>query len=163
MPLTPPTSDPFTTVAKSILSTLKAWPAWNAIVKDGNVIDMTIENFQKWLTNISTADVPRAVMVQNRYKRFPLCSLASGWTQDYTFFCPFDTLVSSRMNQFKDATYDALVSGDRLFGLAGQNIVRGWSFADGLDDAFGQLKWKSQQDRWVHVFTLHVEGYKAYS
>jgi hypothetical protein len=149
--------DPFTQTSRAILSALRADPGWAALVKPGNVIDMTAYSFERFKTQVSSADLPEAILLQGEFKLKPFGanSRVAEMNQSFGLIVTHDSLRVTPVNCLKYQTLIALAKAGPSLGLDG--LVRAWEITDGSDDALGKSQWRRGTQRWVSVLTIRVE------
>lgn len=154
-------SDPFTTVSAAILSALQGDSAWAALVKRGNVIDMTADTFERWKGQLQSGDVPEVILLQGdfRLKPFGGSSRIAEMQQSYDLIATHDSLRVTPVNALKYATFTALARAGPALGLEG--LVRAWEITHGHDDSSGQKPWRRGTLRWVSVLRIEVGMYLA--
>jgi hypothetical protein len=151
--------DPFTQTSRAILGALQADPAWGAMVKPGNVIDMTAESFERFRTQLQPADVPEAILLQSDFtlKPFGASSRVAEMEQSYQLIVTHDSLRVRPVNHLKFQTLIALAKAGPTLGFDG--LIRGWEITQGADDSQGQKQWRRGTLRWVSVLTVRVSMY----
>jgi hypothetical protein len=151
--------DPFTQVCRAILGALRADAAWAALVKPGNVVDMTADSFEQFRSRLEPADVPEVILLQGQFKLQPFGSSSriAEMEQGFQFIVTHDSLRVRPVNQLKYQTLVALAKSGPTLGLDG--LIRGWEITQGEDDALGQKQWRRGTRRWVSVLEVHVSMY----
>jgi hypothetical protein len=159
--------DPFTQTSRAILSALQSDPGWSALVKPGNVIDMTADSFERFKTQISSADLPEVLLLQGDFllKPFGSGSRIAEVRQDFQLVVTHESLRVRPANLLKYMTLIALAKAGPTLGLDG--LVREWEITHADDDAVtGQSRhemfrkqWRRGSQRWVSVMTIRVGLY----
>lgn len=153
--------DPFTQTSQAILGALQADAGWSAMVKPGNVVDMTADSFERFKSQLQPADVPEAILLQGEFtlKPFGGSSRIAEMEQGYQLIVTHDSLRVTPVNQLKFQTLIALAKVGPTLGFDG--LIRGWEITQGDDDALGQKQWRRGTQRWVSVLTIRVSMYIA--
>lgn len=153
--------DPFTQTSQAILAALQADAAWSAMVKPGNVIDMTADTFERFKSQLQPGDVPEAILLQGDFtlKPFGASSRIAEMEQGYQLVVTHDSLRVRPVNWLKFQTLIALARAGPTLGFDG--LIRGWEITNGQDDALGQKQWRRGTQRWVSVLTIRVSMYMA--
>jgi hypothetical protein len=148
--------DPFTQVSRTILSALQADAGWAALVKPGNVVDMTASTFERFKTQLQPADVPEAILLQGEFKLKPFgaSSRIAEMEQSFQLIVTHNSLRVWPVNLLKYQTLSALAKAGATLGLDG--LVRDWQITQGEDDALGQKQWRRGTQRWVSILAIHV-------
>jgi hypothetical protein len=151
--------DPFTQISRAILSALQSDPDWSALVKPGNVIDMTSDTFERFKGQLQPADVPEVVLLQGDFHLTPFgpSSRLAEFQQDYHLIVTHDSLCVLPLNQLKFQTLIALSRSGPNFGL--QGLVRSWEITQADDDPGGKSPWRRNTTRWVSTLTIRVTLY----
>jgi hypothetical protein len=154
-----PMTDPFTQISRTILAALQADAGWAALVKRGNVVDMTSPAFERFRTQVQSGDVPEVVLVQEdfRLRPFGTNSRVAELEQDFQMIVTHDSLRVMPVNVLKFRTLAALARCGPTLGLDG--LVREWEITGGADDAIGSKPWKRGSERWVSAMTIRVQMY----
>jgi hypothetical protein len=152
-------TDPFTQCSRAILSALQDDAGWSAMVKPGNVVDMTAHSFEQFKSRLMPADVPEAILLQGefRLKPFGASSRIAEMEQSFQLIVTHDSLRVRPVNCLKYQTLAALAKAGPTLGFDG--LVRGWEITQGNDDALGQKHWRRGTQRWVSVLSIHVSIY----
>jgi hypothetical protein len=152
-------TDPFTQCARAILSALQEDPGWAAMVKPGNVIDMTAHTFERFKSQLMPSDLPEAILLQTEFKLKPFgaSSRIAEMEQSFQLIVTHDSLRVRPVNRLKYQTLVALAKSGPTLGFDG--LVRGWEITQGDDDALGQKQWRRGTQRWVSVLTICVSLY----
>jgi hypothetical protein len=155
--------DPFTQISRAILTALEANETWSALVKPGNLIDMTSDSFERFKTQVQSADLPEVVLLQSefRLKPFGASSRLAEMRQDYQLIVTHDSLRARPVNLLKYATLVALAKAGPALGLDG--LVREWEILQGDEDAVGHRRgeafrkvWRRETNRWISAMTIRV-------
>jgi hypothetical protein len=163
-----PMLDPFTQTSRAIVSALQADPGWSALVKPGNVIDMTADSFERFKTQVQSGDLPEVILLQGdfRLKPFGGSSRIAEMEQHFQLVVTHDSLRVRPVNLLKYHTLIALAKSGPTLGLDG--LVRGWEIAQCDDDAVGQSKreafrkqWRRGTQRWISIMTIQVNMFVA--
>jgi hypothetical protein len=151
--------DPFTQCSRAILSALQENPGWAAMVKPGNVVDMTAHSFEQFKSRLMPADVPEVILLQGefRLKPFGASSRIAEMEQSFQLIVTHDSLRARPVNFMKYQTLTALAKAGPTLGFDG--LVRGWEITQGNDDALGQKHWRRGTQRWVSVLSINVSLY----
>ena len=158
--------DPFTQTSRAILSAFQADPGWSALVKPGNVIDMTADSFERFKTQVQSGDLPEVILLQGdfRLKPFGGSSRIAEIEQHFQLIVTSDSLRVRPVNWLKYHTLIALAKSGPTLGLDG--LVRGWEITQCDDDAVGQSKrenfrkqWRRGTQRWVSTLMIQVNMY----
>jgi hypothetical protein len=151
--------DPFTQIARAILAALQADCGWAALVKPGNVIDMTASTFERFKSQLQPGDVPEVILLQGDFNLQPFGgnSRIATLEQTYALVTTHDSLRVAPVNALKYLTLVALTKAGPSLGL--QGLVRGWEITQSADDALGQKQWRRGTQRWVSVLSIRVNMY----
>jgi hypothetical protein len=152
-------SDPFTQISRTILSLLRGDADWAAIVRPGNVVDMTADSFERFKAQLQPADVPEVVLLQGDFRLQPFGgnSRLADLEQEYQMIVTHDSLRVRPVNVLKFQTMIALARGGAALGLDG--LVRQWEITQGRDEAFGPKLWTRGTQRWTSILTIGVQLY----
>jgi hypothetical protein len=153
--------DPFTQTSRAILGALQADTGWAAMVKPGNVIDMTADSFERFKSQLQPADVPEVILLQGEFRLKPFggSSRIAEMEQSYQLIVTHDSLRVSPVNLLKFQTLIALAKAGPALGFDG--LIRDWEITQGDDDALGQKQWRRGVQRWVSVLSIRVSMYVA--
>ena len=148
--------DPFTQVSRAILAALQADAGWAGMVKPGNVIDMTASSFERFRTQLQSADTPEVILLQEAFalKPFGPSSRIAEMQQAFGLIATHDSLQVCPVNRLKFPTLIALSKAGPSLGFDG--LVRQWQISSGEDDALGQKQWRRGTQRWVSILSVHV-------
>src|SRR5580704_15906426 len=126
--------DPFTQTSRAILSALQTDPAWTALVRPGNVIDMTSDLFERFKTQVQAGDLPEVILLQGDFKlkAFGGNSRIAEMDQEFQLIVTHDSLRARPVNRLKYQTLIALAKSGPSLGLDG--LVRGWEITQCDDD-----------------------------
>lgn len=151
--------DPFTQIARTILRSLLADSAWAALVRPGNVIDMTSDTFEQFKSKLQPGDVPEVILLQGDFTLRPFGgnSRIATLEQSYGLITTHDSLRVAPVNALKYLTLVALTKVGPSLGLEG--LVRGWEITQSTDDALGQKHWRRGTQRWVSLLSIRVSMY----
>jgi len=151
--------DLFTQVSRAILGALAADAGWAALVKPGNVVDMTADSFERFRTQLQPADVPEAILLQGQFKLKPFGSSSriAEMEQSFQLIVTHGSLRVRPVNQLKYQTLIALAKSGPTLGFDG--LIRGWEITQGEDDCLGQKQWRRGTQRWVSVLAICVSMY----
>lgn len=151
--------DPFTQTSRAILSALQADPGWAALVKPGNMIDMTTHSFERFKTQVQPADLPEVILLQGEFRLTPFggSSRIAEMDQSFGLIVTHDSLRVRPVNQLKYQTLIALAKSGPTLGYDG--LIRDWEITEGDDDAIGQKQWRRGTQRWVSALTIRVNMY----
>jgi hypothetical protein len=148
--------DPFTQISRAILTALQADAGWAALVKPGNVVDMTSSSFERFRTQLQSGDTPEAILLQGTFvlKPYGPSSRMAEMDQAFNLIVTHDSLRVCPVNRLKFQTLIALSKAGPSLGFDG--LVREWQITSGEDDALGQKQWRRGTQRWVSVMSIHV-------
>jgi len=151
--------DPFTQVSRAILGALRADAGWAALVKAGNVVDMTADSFEQFRSQVQPADVPEAILLQGQFKLKPFGSSSriAEMEQSFQLIVTHGSLRVRPVNQLKYQTLIALAKSGPTLGFDG--LIRGWEITQGEDDCLGQKQWRRGTQRWVSALAICVSMY----
>jgi hypothetical protein len=148
--------DPFTSASAAIISAFQSSASFGAIVQPGNLIDMTVANFEKFKGQIQSGDTPEVVLMPEAFtlQPFGANSLVASLSQAYQLIATHDSLRLTSVNALKFAAMSALLAAGPDLGLGG--LVRSWEIKQGKDDPFGQTQWRRATQRWVSIMSIWV-------
>ena len=161
-----PMLDPFTQTSRAILSALQADAGWSALVKPGNVIDMTADSFERFKTQVQSGDLPEVILLQGEFRLKPFggSSRVAEMEQIFQLVVTHDSLRVRPVNLVKYMTLVALAKAGPSLGLDG--LVREWEITHGDDDAVGHSKheafrkqWRRGSQRWISLLAIRVSMY----
>jgi hypothetical protein len=162
--------DPFTFVAKGIVAALASNPAFASLVQPGNIIDMTLPQFQTtgFKQTVTSANLPEVIVLQDALASVRRNSNAMEVSQVYKLVMTFDMLGSTRMNLVHFWALVALNNSLDQLGMTSipgfcGNFIRNWTPAIGKMDAVGGDEklagWKRDSQRWVSAMSITVDMY----
>jgi|GEM_PF-967203 hypothetical protein len=160
--------DFFTPISAGIIAALKACQTFTAIVKPGNVIDMSLSAFEQFKGTVQAADTPEVILLQDSMRIVRSNSMTFDFYNRLLFVCTYDNLRTRDINQTKTAIVVALIkAGVNDLGIqppAGwpNKFVRGWRPLDGKDELAGApetRQWMRGTKRWIGFFGLEVNTF----
>ena len=154
-----PSLDPFTQAARAIVAALQASPGFTAIVRPGNVIDMSAAQFNSLPAQAQAGDLPQVAIIQSTFSISIVgpSSRSSQLTQSFILSTTLDTLNSQPLNALKYQTFLALLKSGADLGLPG--LLRTWSLSAGKHDPAGNSAAARASARWTSLLTLTMEMY----
>jgi hypothetical protein len=148
--------DPFTAASSAIVAALQSCSAFTAIVRAGNLIDVTDSAFENFKSQLQFGDTPEVVLLPEAFELQPFGanSRVASLSQTYQLVATHESLRAQPVNALKFAAMTALLQAGPDLGLGG--LVRSWQISQGRDDPFGHPPWRRATQRWISVMSIVV-------
>jgi len=155
-----PEIDPFTRGYQQIWQILNEWVPLNALVKVGNRVDMSLDDFKKFKDELGFGDAPELVLLQDAWAYQPAGrnSMIREVTPVYPLVITMQDLRLVPLNQIKWEVCQALTAAG-LDDLGMPGFCRNWEITNAKDDPFGGEMWKRGTIRWLSAASIRLELY----
>jgi hypothetical protein len=148
-------TDPFTQTYQAIRAALLAWVPLAAIVKPGNIPDLSAGTFERFKPEVQPGDLPELLLMQGKFQLVPhgRNSMAISANQTFPIVLTFDSLKLPPVNQLKFEVLRAVGSAAPDLGLP---FIGYFDITECVDDAFGRPEWTRKTERWVSLLQVNT-------